>query len=83
MKIINLTSAVFLVLGAACAKHDTFANPSPAKFPELKKSAEPRPQCGHRFTTAMNPIEVALTALRMKEDCKMTENEILNLAEKF
>ena len=83
MKVINLAASLFLILATACAKHGTFANPSPAIVPELNTSVGPQSQCVHIFTSAMSPTEVALAAIKMKEVCKMSENEIINLAENF
>ncbi|MBY0553795.1 hypothetical protein K2P97_04645 [bacterium] len=83
MKVVKIVCTVFLLLNLACSKQGNSNIKNTPELPNNNQFAEEATPCSQKFTNQMTPAEVAAAALKMKETCKMTEQEIINLAEKF
>lgn len=83
MNIINIVSGIILLAATACSKPGHIVNAGPAKPFEVSKPVQVTPQCSLEFISQMTPVEVALAAVKMKDICKLTEEEIYNLADKI
>lgn len=83
MNAIKLVCTFVLLLSLACSKKENSPSQNLPELPNNNQFAEDATPCGQKFTNQMTPAEVAAAALKMKETCKMTEQEIINLAEKF
>lgn len=83
MKIIKLLCTFVLLLNLACSKQESSAVQNPPQLQNNNKPIDDATDCSQKFINRMTPAEVAAAALTMKENCKMSEQEIINLAEKF
>lgn len=83
MNIINIVCGFILLASTACSKPVSIVNADPAKPFEVSRPVQVTPQCSLEFKSQMTPAEVALVAVKMKDICKLTEEEIYNLADKL